>query len=33
MNHLDPIQRPKGKGNKVQNGAVNQKDTLNDDEF
>ncbi|KAJ8287505.1 hypothetical protein COCON_G00001640 [Conger conger] len=26
-------QRPKGQGNKVQNGAVNQKDTLNDDEF
>ncbi|CAG10435.1 unnamed protein product [Tetraodon nigroviridis] len=38
MNHLDPIQRPKGQGNKdllflVQNGAVTQKDTLNDDEF
>ncbi|XP_064784699.1 YTH domain-containing family protein 2-like [Oncorhynchus masou masou] len=26
-------QRPKGQGNKVQNGAVTQKDTLNDDEF
>ncbi|KAI1895075.1 hypothetical protein AGOR_G00102540 [Albula goreensis] len=26
-------QRPKGQGNKVQNGAVNQKDSLNDDEF
>uniref|UniRef100_A0A3Q3AAU8 YTH domain-containing family protein n=1 Tax=Kryptolebias marmoratus TaxID=37003 RepID=A0A3Q3AAU8_KRYMA len=33
MNHLDPIQRPKGQANKVQNGAVTQKDTLNDDEF
>ncbi|CAB1334920.1 unnamed protein product [Coregonus sp. 'balchen'] len=31
MNHLDPIQRPKGQGNKVQNGAVTQKDTLNDE--
>ncbi|XP_066529028.1 YTH domain-containing family protein 2 [Hoplias malabaricus] len=26
-------QRPKGQGNKVQNGAVTQKETLNDDEF
>ncbi|XP_016353987.1 YTH domain-containing family protein 2-like [Sinocyclocheilus anshuiensis] len=26
-------QRPKGQANKVQNGAVTQKDTLNDDEF
>ncbi|KAJ7989236.1 hypothetical protein DPEC_G00317400 [Dallia pectoralis] len=26
-------QRPKGQGNKVQNGAVTQKDNLNDDEF
>ncbi|XP_076151653.1 YTH domain-containing family protein 2 [Alosa pseudoharengus] len=26
-------QRPKGQGNKVQNGTVTQKDTLNDDEF
>ncbi|XP_053489166.1 YTH domain-containing family protein 2 [Ictalurus furcatus] len=26
-------QRPKGQGNKVQNGAVAQKETLNDDEF
>ncbi|CAL1576384.1 unnamed protein product [Knipowitschia caucasica] len=33
MNHLDPIQRPKGQANKVQNGAVTQKDTLNDDDF
>ncbi|XP_028842595.1 YTH domain-containing family protein 2 [Denticeps clupeoides] len=33
MNHLDPIQRPKGQGTKVQNGAVTQKDSLNDDEF
>ncbi|KAG7258942.1 hypothetical protein CRUP_019976 [Coryphaenoides rupestris] len=33
MNHLDPIQRPKGQSSKVQNGAVTQKDSLNDDEF
>ncbi|XP_005993179.1 YTH domain-containing family protein 2 isoform X1 [Latimeria chalumnae] len=26
-------QRPKGQGNKVQNGAVHQKDALNDDDF
>ncbi|XP_030074507.1 YTH domain-containing family protein 2 [Microcaecilia unicolor] len=26
-------QRPKGQGNKVQNGAVHQKDSLNDDDF
>uniref|UniRef100_E9PW90 YTH N6-methyladenosine RNA binding protein 2 n=12 Tax=Euarchontoglires TaxID=314146 RepID=E9PW90_MOUSE len=26
-------QRPKGQGNKVQNGSVHQKDGLNDDDF
>uniref|UniRef100_A0A8C8AUA5 Uncharacterized protein n=1 Tax=Otus sunia TaxID=257818 RepID=A0A8C8AUA5_9STRI len=28
-----PRQRPKGQGNKVQNGSVHQKDGLNDDDF
>uniref|UniRef100_A0A8B9XSJ2 Uncharacterized protein n=1 Tax=Bos mutus grunniens TaxID=30521 RepID=A0A8B9XSJ2_BOSMU len=27
------LQRPKGQGNKVQNGSVHQKDGLNDDDF
>uniref|UniRef100_G1MSA7 YTH domain-containing family protein n=1 Tax=Meleagris gallopavo TaxID=9103 RepID=G1MSA7_MELGA len=30
---MPPPQRPKGQGNKVQNGSVHQKDGLNDDDF
>uniref|UniRef100_A0A3Q2YFZ2 YTH domain-containing family protein n=1 Tax=Hippocampus comes TaxID=109280 RepID=A0A3Q2YFZ2_HIPCM len=33
MQSFSPFQRPKGQGNKVQNGSMHQKDGVNDDDF